>query len=176
MALLKIFLSINGAWGSFNIRTAEPHQKTHSSTLFIRKFRSKFARNEILDQRNLSREILGNPMYSSCREHMASGLLSDIWPDFSFDIWNSLNPEYNGYFYFDHICNIMIIKYLTTNDESVPITFMARVSLTIGREQKFSLILSSSSYRIATFFINKVAILHMVYGRNRRRSVLKYVL
>ena len=67
---------------------------------------------------------------------MVSGLLSDIWPDFSFEFWNSLNPGYNGYFYFDHICNIMIIKYLTTNDESVPITFMARVSLTIGREQK----------------------------------------
>lgn len=135
MALLKNFLSINGAWGSFNIRTAEPHQKTHSSTLFIRKFRSKFARNEILDQQNLSREILGNPLYRSCKGHMPSRLLSDIWMDFSFDIWNSLNPGYNGYFYFYHICNIMIIKYLTTNDESVPITFMARVSLTIGREQ-----------------------------------------
>ena len=68
---------------------------------------------------------------------MTSGLLSDIWMDFSFGIWNSLNPGYNGYFYFAHICNIMIIKYLTTNDESVPITFMASVSLTIGRERNF---------------------------------------
>ena len=106
-------------------------------------------------------------MYRSCIGHMTSGLLSDIWIEFSFDIWNSLNPGNNGYFYFDHICNIMIIKYLTTNDESVPITFMASVSLTIGWEQN-SLNFCSLSTQVhvsdSNFFINKVPRCHPTYG------------